>query len=148
MAAARDYYKALGVSESATPEDLKKAYRRLAKKYHPDANPNDSSAAERFKEISEAYSVISDPEKRKQYDLMRKYGAPLGGGRGPRGPRGPGPGAGGPTGGIRFEDVGDLGGFGGLGDLFSTIFGRGGRPGVEAEPIEITVEVPFQVAAL
>src|SRR5882724_8035248 len=103
MAAARDYCKALGVSESATPEDMKKAYRRLAKKYHPDANPNDASAAERFKEISEAYSVISDPEKRKQYDLMRKYGAPLGG-RGSRGPRGggPGPGAGGPTGGVRF----------------------------------------------
>ncbi|MBI4499804.1 MAG: J domain-containing protein [Gemmatimonadetes bacterium] len=143
MAAARDYYKALGVSESATPEEMKKAYRRLAKKYHPDANPNDSSAAERFKEISEAYSVLSDPEKRKQYDLMRKYGAPMGGGArgGPRGPR-----AGGPAGGVRFEDIGDLGGFGGLGDLFSTIFGRGKRE--EAEPIEITVEVPFRVAAL
>ena len=143
MAAARDYYKALGVSESATPEEMKKAYRRLAKKYHPDANPNDSSAAERFKEISEAYSVLSDPEKRKQYDLMRKYGAPLGAG-GPRGPRGTRPG--GPGGGVHFEDISDLGGFGGLGDLFSTIFGRGKRE--EAEPIEITVEVPFRVGAL
>jgi molecular chaperone DnaJ len=145
VASARDYYKALGVSESATPEELKKAYRRLAKKYHPDANSNDSSAAERFKEISEAYSVLSDADKRKQYDMMRKYGAMDGGPRSrSRGPAGAG--AGGPTGGVRFEDVGDLGGFGGLGDLFSSIFGRGRQE--EAEPIEITVEVPFRVAAV
>jgi molecular chaperone DnaJ len=146
VAAAKDYYKALGVSESATPEDLKKAYRRLAKKYHPDANPNNASAAERFKEISEAHSVLSDPEKRKQYDMMRKYGAV--GGPGPRaGARGPGAGA--PAGGIRFEDLGEMNGFGGgLGDLFSSIFGRGREREEEAAPTEVTVEVPFRVAAI
>jgi molecular chaperone DnaJ len=148
LAAAKDYYKALGVSESASADDLKKAYRRLAKKYHPDANPNDSSAAERFKEISEAYSVLSDEQKRKQYDLMRKYGA-MGGDPSQRyRSRGPGAGAGGPTGNIRFEDAGDMGGFGGLGDLFSSIFGRGREPEQDSAPIEITVDIPFRVAAV
>lgn len=149
MAAPKDYYKALGVPESASADDLKKAYRRLAKKYHPDASPNDASAAERFKEISEAYSVLSAADKRKQYDLMRKYGAFGAGGRrgspagagtggGPRGePFGPG--------GMRFEEFSTD--FGGLGDLFSSIFGRG-KKAEESEPIEIAVEVPFRVAAL
>ena len=144
MAAPKDYYKVLGVSETAGPEDIKKAYRRLAKKYHPDTNPNDTASAERFKGISEAYSVLSDAEKRKQYDLMRKYGAFDGSTPGGRTRSRP---AGGQTGGIRFEDVEDLSGFGGLGDLFSTIFGRGKR-GEEVEPVEVTVEVPFRVAAL
>jgi molecular chaperone DnaJ len=148
VASAKDYYKALGVSDSASADELKKAYRRLAKKYHPDANPNDKGASERFKEISEAYSVLSDADKRKQYDLMRKYGAMGGGGGG--GPRPGGRGPGGPTGGIRFDDFGgDASGFGGgLGDLFSSIFGRGGRREEEAEPTEVTVEVPFRVAAV
>src|SRR5262245_59893293 len=152
MAAPKDYYKTLGVSETATPEELKKAYRRLAKKYHPDANPNDASAAERFKDISEAHSVLSDPEKRRQYDMMRKYGAMGGVSGGPRsGARrrpadaGPGPMGGG---GARFEDLGDLGGFGGLGDLFSSIFGRGREAQEAGEPTEVTVEVPFRVAAI
>ena len=64
----------LGVAENASADEIKKAYRKLAKQYHPDANPNNPSAAERFKEISEAYSVLSDDEKRKQYDQMRKFG--------------------------------------------------------------------------
>src|SRR5690606_36712118 len=74
-AATKDFYRTLGVAENASADEIKKAYRKLAKQYHPDANPNDEAAAERFKEISEAYSVLSDAEKRKQYDQMRKYGA-------------------------------------------------------------------------
>lgn len=145
MPQARDYYRALGVSESATAEEIKKAYRRLAKRYHPDANPNDASAAERFKEISEAHAVLSDVDKRKQYDLMRKYGA-FAGTRGGAGGRSGGGSARDPFGGARFEEF-DFGGLGGLGDLFSTIFGRG-RKSEDVEPIDITVDVPFRVAAL
>jgi molecular chaperone DnaJ len=147
--ATKDYYQILGVSESAGADDIKKAYRRLAKKYHPDANPNDPQAAERFKEIGEAYSVLSDADKRKQYDQMRKFG-PLGGlgGFG----RSPGTGQTGPAGDVRFsfEDLGDLGG---LGDIFSSIFDRNRRrPGRETgrtkgRDVEYLVEIPFHVAA-
>lgn len=70
----KDYYKTLGVGEDAGLEEIKKAYRRLAKQYHPDANPGNKTAEEKFKEISEAYDVLSDPQKRQQYDQMRKYG--------------------------------------------------------------------------
>jgi molecular chaperone DnaJ len=146
--AAKDFYQVLGVSDSASQDEIKKAYRRLAKQYHPDANPNNASAAERFKEISEAHSVLSDAEKRKQYDQMRRLGAFDGGpARGPRpggARRGPGPG---PETGPEGFDFGD---FGGLGDIFSSIFGRG-RQGPEepqAESIETVVEVPFRVAVL
>ena len=124
--AAKDYYDILGVSEDASEEQIKKAYRRLAKEYHPDLNPDDPEAEERFKEISEAHSVLSDPEKRKQYDQMRKYGGRFGreAGRGGRaGPRGAGT-AGGTGFSFSTEDLGEMGG---LGDLFSSIFGGGGR---------------------
>jgi molecular chaperone DnaJ len=154
MAADKDYYAVLGVASSATPDQLKRAYRKLAKKYHPDANPGDKSAGERFKEVSEAYAVLSNPQKRKQYDMLRKYGAFTGRGGRAGGARYPGPGAGGrgparP----RFEetDFGDLG-LGGLGDLFSSIFGgdrakkRGGRE--RGESVETVVAIPFRVAAL
>lgn len=142
MAAAKDYYQVLGVGSGASEAEIKKAYRRLAKKYHPDANPNDKSAADRFKEVSEAYSVLSDAEKRKQYDRMRKFGA-FGGAGGPFRSRS------GASTGSRFEevDLGGFSGFGGLGDLFSSIFGRGKRSPA-AEPIEVTVEIPFRTAAL
>ena len=145
MAAAKDYYQVLGVPETATVDEIKKAFRRLAKQYHPDRNPQNAQAAERFKEINEAQDVLSDPAKRKRYDQVRRYGAYAGAG----GARGTGAGAQGP--GVDF-DLSDLGSFGGLGDLFSSIFGRrsaegGGRADDEDE-IETTVTIPFRVAAL
>lgn len=146
MAQQKDYYKVLGVAESANAEAIKRAYRKLAKKYHPDANPGDKSAGERFKEITEAYSVLSDDHKRKQYDRLRKYGAFAGMGS----PRGGGRAAGGAAGGTRFEDLGaeGMGGFGGLGDLFSSIFGGEGGRREDHETVETVVTIPFRIAAL
>ena len=148
----KDYYQVLGVPETATADEIKKSYRRLAKQYHPDANRNDPQAAERFKEVGEAYAVLSDEQKRKQYDQMRKMGPFAGFGFG--GARGPGAGAG--PGGftetrINIEDLGDLGG---LGDLFSSFFDRGRKRTGRREPqpkrgrdIEYMVEIPFLTAA-
>src|SRR2546430_15129506 len=75
MAQTRDYYAVLGVPASATQEEIKKSYRKLAAKHHPDKNPNDPKAADTFKGISEAYQTLGDAEKRKQYDDMRRLGA-------------------------------------------------------------------------
>src|SRR5690349_7288005 len=131
--ATKDYYAVLGVSPSASQDEIKKNYRKLAKKNHPDANQSDPKAAERFKEISEAYNVLGDAEKRKQYDDMRRLGAfaGFGGASGARRPSGAPPGGpppGGAGGSFRFEDF-DVGGIGGLGDLFGSMFGdRAGRP--------------------
>jgi len=136
--ATADYYKVLGVSEQATPADIKKAYRRLAKQYHPDANPNNPQAAEKFKQISEAHTVLSDPEKRKKYDTMRKLGA-----FDPRARGGTGPSTANPeTGEFEFGDLG------GLGDLFSSIFGRGKRDDRRGDSIEVTLTVDFRTAVL
>src|SRR5205823_1900668 len=108
MATNKDYYAVLGVSASATQDEIKKQYRKLAAKHHPDKNAGDAKAADRFKEISEAYQVIGDAEKRKQYDQMRQLGA-FGGGRPGGGPR-PGGFGGAPGGGeARFEEF-DIGG--------------------------------------
>ena len=71
---AKDYYKILGVDENATPDVLKKAFRKIAQQSHPDTHPGDKAAEERFKEASEAYDVLSDPEKRQKYDALRRYG--------------------------------------------------------------------------
>jgi molecular chaperone DnaJ len=151
-ATSKDYYQVLGIAENAAADEIKKAYRRLAKQYHPDANQGDPKASERFKEIGEAYAVLSDQKRRAQYDQMRKYGAFGGFGRGG------GAGAGGQAGGIRFEDIdlGDLAG-GGLGDLFSSIFDFGRKrrgatgaresAGQRGRDIEYTVDISFALAA-
>jgi molecular chaperone DnaJ len=150
-AATKDYYQILGVAEGATRDEIKKAYRRLAKQHHPDANSNDPQAAERFKEIGEAYAVLSDADKRRQYDQMRKMG-PFGGfGFGDRAAGAPG-GAGAEE--IRFS-MDDLGDIGGLGDLFSSFFDRGRRRrGTTRETasrrgrdVEYIVEIEFATAA-
>jgi molecular chaperone DnaJ len=151
--AAKDFYQVLGISDSASQDEIKKAYRKLAKQYHPDANPNNTGAAERFKEISEAHGTLSDPEKRKQYDQMRRYGAFDGMPRRPSGAgarRGGGPAG---MGGMGSEDAQgfDFGDLGGLGDIFSSMFGRGRRGGVEepdGDTLEAVVEVPFRMAML
>jgi molecular chaperone DnaJ len=145
----KDYYKILGVSENATQDEIKQAYKKLAMKYHPDRNPGDKQAEEKFKEINEAYSVLSDPEKRKQYDQLRKFGyaGAEGGFQG---------------GGFNFEDIFSnfRTGFGegfGLGDSFiddllnqffdrGEFFRRSKRGAVRGEDIHIDVEVPFITA--
>jgi molecular chaperone DnaJ len=156
-AAKKDFYQVLGVSEKATPEEIKKTYRKLAKQCHPDANPNNPQAAERFKEIGEAYSVLSDPGKRKQYDQMRRLGAFGGPGRGgPSARPGGAAGAGGfqTEPGFSFEDL--QGGFGNISDLFSSLFDLGRKPATggrkrgprKGQNVEYVVEVPFLTAAL
>lgn len=120
----KDYYKVLGIDEKADAKEITRAYRKLARESHPDANPGDPKAEERFKEISAAYDVIGDAEKRKEYDEVRAMGSM--GGFGPGGPGGGGPGGfGGPggPGGFTF-DMG--GGGGGLGDVLGNLFGGGG----------------------
>lgn len=148
MAAQRDYYQTLGVAETATTDEIKKAFRRLAKQYHPDRNPNNPQAAERFKEINEAHDVLSDADKRKKYDQLRKYGAFAG----PGGGFNPNYGGGARRGRSAPENSGDfdISDLGGLGDIFSSIFGRRGAGGREAEPeeTETSITIPFRVAAL
>lgn len=117
----KDYYQVLGVSKDADAKDITRAYRKLARENHPDAKPGDDAAEERFKEVSTAYDVVGDPEKRKQYDEVRALG-PMGGFGGPGGPGGFG-GPGGP-GAFTF----DMGGAD-LGDVLGNLFGGGGRGG-------------------
>lgn len=134
----KNLYSVLGADEDASQEELKKAYRKLAKKYHPDANPGDREAEERFKAVSEAYDILGNKEKRAQYDQMRKGGGSFswsdtGGGQG----------------GAPFGD-------GGLADILRSMFGGGGGGGFDttgfgrsrAPRTTVTVDVPFRTAAL
>ena len=133
----RDYYEVLGVSKDADEDTLKKAYRKLAKKYHPDANPGDKEAEAKFKEASEAYSVLSDPQKRQQYDQFGHAAFEQGGGAG----------YGGGFGGFDFNggDMGDI-----FGDFFGDIFG-GGRSRSRSGPmkganVRTAVRITFEEA--
>jgi molecular chaperone DnaJ len=132
MPAVKDPYKALGVDRKASDEEIKKAYRKLARQYHPDANHGDKDAEERFKEVQEAYSILSDPQKRKEYDAG---GGIFGGGFDPG----------------SFRTGGGGGGFGGFGDILSDLFGgaggRGGAPGPErGRDLETEVHISFDQA--
>lgn len=137
----RDYYEVLGVSKTATQDELKKAYRKLARKYHPDLNKDNPEAAEKFKECNEAYSVLSDDQKRAQYDQFG-HAAFENGGMG---------------GGGGFGGAGGFGGFGGSGmeDIFDMFFGgQGGRGGSRAKAgpqrgadLRFDLEISFEEAA-
>ena len=145
MAQKRDYYEVLGVSKTATDDELKKAYRKLAKQYHPDANPNNKEEAEKkFKEINEAYETLSNPQKRKMYDQF-----------GPDGPQG----FGGGTGGANYYSTGFDGfsDFGDIGDIFSSFFGGGfgGRSSrknnngpVQGADLKYSLDITFEEAFL
>lgn len=150
----KDFYKVLDVSENSSEADIKRSYRDLAKKYHPDKHKGDKVAEERFKDISEAYAVLSNPKKRQQYDHLRKYGAFNGGGPN--------------SGNMNFDDLGSMfsgartrgqskGGFSfdGFGDIFSQFFsgaGPGQQAGFSQQPtkgrdIGSQIIVPFDIAA-
>jgi molecular chaperone DnaJ len=141
----KDYYKILGVPETASAKEIKAAYRKLSRKYHPDANPGDASAEERFKEVSAAYDVLGDEARRKEYDEVRRLG-PMGGVFG-GGAGGPGGGAGGFT--FDGSDLTDL-----LGNLFGRARQRAGRGGAprgtgpqRGADLETELQLSFQGAA-
>jgi len=125
----KDYYEILGVTRSATQEEIKKAYRKMALKYHPDRNPDNKEAEEKFKEASEAYEVLSDPEKRQIYDQFGHEGLRGTGFTGFRG----------------FEDI-----FSSFGDIFGDFFGFGGRPRsgpIRGDDLRYDLEISFEEAA-
>ena len=129
MAEKRDYYEVLGVEKGCGEDDLKKAYRQMTKKYHPDLNPDDPTAEEKFKEVNEAYEVLSDPQKRERYDQFGHAGVdPSYGGAGGAG-----------FGGFDMGDIGDI-----FGDLFGGGFGgsrRSQNPNAPRRGSDIRVQV-------
>lgn len=143
--AKKGYYETLGIKRNATENEIKKAYRKLARKYHPDLNPGDKTAEEKFKQIQEAYDVLSDKEKRRQYDTFghAAFGTGHGSGYSHAGGRG--------AGGFDFSQF-DLENFGkgGFGDIFGDLFGRKGRPKQDApqkaKDLQYSMEIDFQDA--
>jgi len=134
----KDYYKILGVPKDADAATIKKAYRKLAKDLHPDTNAGDKKIEEKFKAVSEAYDVVSDPKRRAEYDDAQRYGSPMGGTR--RGPAGPSGFQGG-----RGQNVEDLFGGGDLSDIFGGLFGGGGRRGPrKGADLETSVTISFE----
>src|ERR671930_737733 len=122
----KSLYESLGVSKNASQDEIKKAYRRLVRQYHPDKNPGDAEAESRFKEVQTAYDVLSDPDKRKRYDVMGSA----------NGRPGPGP---------TSFDFGDFD----LGDIFGGLFNRGGRQAAQerrqrGHDVEVEVRVAFE----
>ena len=157
---AEDHYQTLGVPRTASAEDIRKAYRELARKYHPDLHPDDAAAKEKFKKVQTAFDTLNDPSKREMYDRYGSAfegvggGGPRGGWGGGRSPFGGGAGGGSPFGGgeIDLESL-----FGGAGGGFADLFGGGGtrkkasgkRRGPQAEPgedITARIEIPFRLA--
>ncbi len=154
--AKKDFYSILNVSRSATPEEIKKAYRKLAMQFHPDKNPGDKKAEEKFKELSEAYEVLSDQKKREMYDQFGHAGSQGFGGGGPFGGAedfggfrsgGFGHQGHGGQGGDPFQDI--------FGDVFGDIFGKGGGPGgprtrrqTKGTDLRYTLNISFEDSAL
>ncbi len=158
--AKKDYYEVLGVGENSSQDEIKRVYRNLAKKYHPDANPNNKTAEEKFKEISEAYYVLTDTKRRREYDAYKKGGGPShhGGYGGPQGFQGArgfdfeellrafrgAQGGSSSRGGTTFRYGGQAGRYGGAQDIFSDIFSGGGGgddQGYESDTPRISADV-------
>ncbi len=132
----KDYYKVLGVGKNADRKEIKKAYRKLAREHHPDANLNDATAEERFKDVSEAYDVLGDDQKRTEYDQQREYFAAGGPGAG-------GWTGGGSPGGAGWQDIFTRGG-GGFGSVFGDVFGGAGP--AKGDDLYYTITLGFQEA--